>query len=136
MYYDYNEIKEEVRKRVEPFRENYINFFDVFEEFYNPDSVKSIYIKNIFNNNETETIFFFENKLVIVSKKDLHYSIVENRNGVISKAICVSKQASREINLELTFEDGKKIIFNNFKDSNVDWAEDYGLDIKEIYKSI
>lgn len=136
MNFTYDSIKEEVRERRSNFREYYLNFFDVFEELYNPELIKHVYIKNIFNDEKTETIFFFEDKIVIVSKQDVHFLIEEHRGKVINKVLYVSKQAHRETKLELTFENDKKIIFDNYKDSNDNWGEDYGFDIKELYKSL
>lgn len=136
MLFTYDSIKEEVRERREGFRDYYYNFFDIFEEFYNPELVKCVYIKNIFNSNKNETIFFFDNKVVSVTKKDIHFTIEENRSKIIDKVIYVSEHSSRQINLELTFDNGEKIVFDNYKDSNESCAGEYGLDIKELYKLI
>lgn len=134
MVYTYSDIKEEVKKRNELFRDQYNNFFIIFEELYNPEYIKFVYIKNIFNKDEVETIFVFEDKIVNVTKQNLHYTIEENREKIIKKTLFINKDPARDTRLTILLDNGTEVIFDNIKDSNNDWAWEYGEDIKSLYK--
>ncbi len=134
MAFTYFELKEAERNREQAFRDNYYNFFTIFEEYYNPEKIKFVYIKNFFNDDETETILLYEDKIIRATKKELHYQFEENRNKVVNKSFYISKDCERETRLTITFDNDDAITFDNYKDSNVSWAWEYGQDIKELYK--
>jgi len=134
MIYTYKELKMEYGRRNNIFREAYYNFFSLFEDLYNPEDIKFIYLKNLFNSKEVETFFFFENKVVKVTKSNLHYNFEEFIHGNIKKFLYASEGFEREVQLKLFFDDQTELLFDNYEDSNPDWYWEYGQEIKELFK--
>lgn len=134
MLYTYNDLKMHCANRVDIFRAQYVNFFEILEDLYNSEEIKKVYIKNLFNSNEVQTFFFFEGKIVKMTISDLLFNIEEIKYGIVKKQLSTSRKFERVVQLKLTFDDSSEIIFNNCKDSNPDFQWDYGQDIKELYK--
>ncbi|MGE7811219.1 hypothetical protein [Lysinibacillus capsici] len=134
MLYTYNDLKMHCANRVDIFRAQYVNFFEILEDLYNSEEIKKVYIKNLFNSNDVQTFFFFEGKIVKMTISDLLFNIEEIKYGIVKKQLSTSRKFERDVQLKLTFDDSSEIIFNNCKDSNPDFQWDYGQDIKELYK--
>lgn len=136
MIYTYSEIKIEYASRNQLFREVFYNFFELFEEIYDKDAIKFIYLRNLFNSDEVETIIFFENKLVKITRNDSHYIFKDYNYKSVQKELVVSQGSEREVILKIIFDDKVELVFNSLKDSNKDWCWDYGQDIKELFRML
>lgn len=136
MLYTYNDLKQYYANRTSPFREIYNNFFEIFEDLYEPKEIKYVYLKNLYNPNDVQTILFFDDKIVSVIKSDIYFNFEEIRFQVVKKHLTTSRNFEREVQLKLTLDDGCELVFHNLNDSNIDWAWDYGQDIKELFKSL
>ncbi|MFJ8064890.1 hypothetical protein ACIQYS_09675 [Psychrobacillus sp. NPDC096426] len=110
------------------------DFIELFEELYDIEHIQAMYLRNQFNKEELEIIFFFTNKIVVVTKESSHFRFDENSGKVISKNLYIAKDMDRKIELVINFDNKETLTLENYKDSNPDMAWDYGHEIKEIFK--
>lgn len=133
MIHTYDDLKQYYNNWTAPFRNVYNNFFEIFEALYDAQEIKYVYIKNLFNSNEVQTFFFFQDKTVKISKSDIYFNFEEIKYQVVKKHLTTSRNFERDVQLKLTLDDASELIFHNLEDSNPDWAWDYGQDIKELF---
>ncbi|WP_257143752.1 hypothetical protein [Bacillus cereus] len=133
----YNQFKESTQKREFDDHKQYLRLQKELREFY--DEGKDFlffYPRNLFNKKETEFIIFLKDGFVIVNKVENGYRYEQFYCKLVSKALVRSKFNNLDHQLNLTFDNGKELIFNSLEDSNHDWIDDYSISIKELYKII
>lgn len=116
-------------------------FPTVFVELYTnaKEDVKAVYLKNFYNKKDgKEVIFFFVDKIVSVTKSsdNLCFNFVEYKGKIIKKEFLIHRRQEmyRHTKLTLSFDSGDTIFLDNELDTNIELAEEYGWDIKEISK--
>lgn len=138
MGYTYNEAKKEYANGIQSFHNAFYGFFELFEDLYDKDEIKFFYIRNLFNSEQTETIIFFENKFVKVTRNDLHYNLEDYNYNKVKKELFASNKFEREVRLKLVFDNLIELSFNNVEDtnSNIHLQLKYGQGIKELFKML
>jgi Protein of unknown function (DUF3908) len=108
------------------------------DEFYDENSIKFFYPKNVNNEKPTELIFFLENGLLTVKRDEEknEYIYEQLYCEIKSKTLKTTRFKNGNHTLEIEFNNGKKLIFNNLDDSNSYFESEYSQIIRELYKAI
>lgn len=117
-------------------REFFLDFKKAIGELYIYQDAKGMYVqKNSKNEKETySAYFFFEDKIVTITKEDMHFKVIEYKSKVITKKLSVARHLHKETNLVMILSDNTTFNFNNTKDAFYnDEKETYAEDIKKIH---
>lgn len=123
-----------------PYEENIAGFLSgmpaIFEELYPNanEEVKALYLKNIINEKENEAIFFFDDKIVSVTKSDLNFNISEYRGKIQKKEFFIhrKKEMHRHTYLKVFLDSGDVVLLDNKEDANEEFFAEFGNEIKDI----
>lgn len=94
------------------------------------------YPKNVWNEKETELIFFLNDGYLTVKKEKENFQYEQFRCKVISKSLIKDYYEYNEQQLTVKFDNGKELIFNSTLDTNKHWVSKYSRSIIELYKAI
>lgn len=117
-------------------REFFSDFKGAIGELYTYQGAKGMYVqKSSENEKKTYSVyFFFEDKIVTITKEDMHFKIIEYKSKVITKKLSIARRLYKEMNLVMILADNTILNFNNIEDAfYYDEKEVYAEDIKKIY---
>lgn len=108
------------------------------EEFYQSmEQFLIFYPKNIFNDKETELLFFLKDGFLSLKQTEDERWIYEHSHSkVLSKKLVATRYINGNHELSIVYDNGTVINLNNLEDSNFDWESGYSETIRNLYKTI
>lgn len=133
----FDEFKQFVEKREFKEFRLYSKVINQLSNFYNDKDFKFFYPRNVYNNKETELIFFLNDSYLEV-KIDTQSIITLNQYycKVVNKALVIPGYEHGEYELRILLDNGTDLKMKSIDDSNDDWSSEYNKALKELYKLI
>lgn len=133
----YDEFKELAKRRELNDFIGYQKIIKDLSELY--DETKDFvffYPRNVWNNEETELIFFLKDGYLTVKKINEDYQYKQFKCKVLSKSLIKNEYEYNEHQLKLKFDNGIELFFSSTQDTNKSWVPLYSRSIINLYKSI
>ncbi|MED3586549.1 DUF3908 family protein [Bacillus cereus] len=94
------------------------------------------YPRNVWREEETELIFFFNDGYLTVEKVKEDYQYEHVKCKVLSKTLTKSQYEYNEHKLKVKFDNGREFFFSSTEDTNKHWVSKYSKSIIDLYKVI
>ncbi|MEB9437425.1 hypothetical protein [Bacillus cereus] len=117
--------------------DEYLMVIEELEKLYeNAFEIVYFYPKNVWNEKETELIFFLNDGYLTVKKEKENYQYEQFRCKVVSKSLVKDYYEYNEQQLTIKFDNGKEFFFSSTEDTNKHWVSKYSKSIIDLYKAI
>ncbi|WP_066320912.1 DUF3908 family protein [Bacillus sp. FJAT-29814] len=113
----------------------YSSVINHLKNYYKEDEFKFFYPRNIFNDKQTELLFFLKNGyLEVTMDENSKIQIKQFYCKVVNKMLILPQYEYSEHELKISFDNGNELLFKSVEDSNEDWKPDYNAVIKDLYR--
>ncbi|WP_419892828.1 hypothetical protein [Oceanobacillus kimchii] len=111
-------------------------FLILLKEIVNEDDVENVYIKHFEDQYKKEIYLFCSKEIIHINVRNREFSFKKIKSMITEASFNHGDGGIHNALLNIKFENGEEITFNNYKDNVAIWRQDFYEVIKDIYKSL